>query len=95
MVGRRRADLPDSIEELRALVLVKQSEHAEQSAQLSEEKARLEERVAEYRAENARLAEYIRLLKSQRFGRSSERSDPQQPALFNEAEVLCDAAPEG
>lgn len=69
------------------MVLVQQSEHAEQRAQL-------EQKVSEYRAENARLAEYIRLLKSQRFGRSSERSDPRQPALFNEAEVLCDAASE-
>lgn len=81
------ADLPDTVEELRAWVLVQQSEHAEQKAQL-------EQTVAEYRAENARLAEYIRLLKSQRFGRSSERSDPDQPRLFNEAEILWDAQAE-
>jgi len=94
------ADLPDSVEELRALVLLQQAEvekHAEQTAQLCEEKARLEQKleetIAEYRAENERLAEYVRLLKSQRFGRSSERTDPQQPVLFNEAEVLADASP--
>jgi len=98
MVATTPAELPDSVEELRALVLLQQETHTEQTAQLSEEKVqleqRLEETIAEYRAENERLAEYVRLLKHQRFGRSSERSDPHdQPPLFNEAEVLADAAP--
>lgn len=97
MVATTPAELPDSVEELRALVLLQQETHTEQTAQLSEEKAqleqRLEETIAEYRAENERLAEYVRLLKHQRFGRSSERSDPHdQPPLFNEAEILSDAA---
>lgn len=81
MAATTPADLPDSVEELRALLLLQQTENA-----------KLEETVAEYRAENQRLAEYVRLLKQQRFGRSSERSDPQQPRLFNEAEALSDAA---
>jgi transposase len=81
------ADLPGTVEDLRAFLRVQNSEHAA-------EKARLEQTVVEYRAENARLAEYIRLLKSQRFGRSSERTQPNQPALFNEAEVVCDRAKE-
>jgi len=66
----------------------------EERAQLCSEKQRLEATVAEYRVENERLAEYLRLLKHQRFGRSSERSDPRQPQLFNEAEILADAAQE-
>ena len=77
------ADLPDSVEELRALVLRQSREKAqlrEEKILLVEEKTRLgqklEATIAEYRAENERLAEYVRLLKSQRFGRSSERSDP-------------------
>lgn len=91
------ADLPDDIEELRALLHQQQTQHAREKAQLSEEKAqleqRLEETVAEYRAENERLAEYIRLLKRQHFGPSSERTGSSaQPGLFNEAEALTDAA---
>ena len=85
------ADLPDSVEELRALVLRQRAEYVEEKTRLEQ---KLEATIAEYRAENERLAEYVRLLKSQRFGRSSERSDhPDQPQLFNEAEVLADAAP--
>jgi transposase len=38
-----------------------------------------------------RLEEWVRLLRSQKFGRSSERGiDPMQPGLFNEAEVSCE-----
>jgi transposase len=40
------------------------------------------------------LREYIRLLKSQRFGKSSERGHRDQLGLFNEAEQLLDAAAE-
>jgi len=83
------ADLPDSVEELRALVLLQQAEVEKHTA----ESHSLRQTLNEYKAENERLAEYIRLLKSQRFGRSSERTDPQQPVLFNEAEVLADASP--
>jgi len=81
------AVLPDQVEELRALLLLQQAEHAEEKRELEE---KLEQTVAEYRAENERLAEYVRLLKHQRFGRSSERTDPQQRGLFNEVETLAD-----
>lgn len=91
MAATTPAEFPDSIEELRALLLLKQAEHVEEKARLQHE---FEETVAEYKAENERLAEYVRLLKHQRFGPSSERSaTPDQPGLFNEAEVLVDAAP--
>jgi len=89
------ADLPDDVEELRALLRLQQEEHArlqETVAEYRDEKAQLQDTIAEYKDENDRLAEYVRLLKSQRFGRSSERSDPEQPPLFNEAEVLVDTA---
>jgi transposase len=46
--------------------------------------------VSEYREEVSQLREYIRLLKSQRFGPSSERTVPGQLGLFNEAEALRD-----
>ncbi len=97
MVTTTPADLPDSVEELRALVLVQQDQIAERDVQLSEhseEISKHEQTVSEYSTEISQLREYIRLLKSQRFGRSSERSDPLQPPLFNEAEVLADAARE-
>jgi transposase len=71
------ADLPDSIEELRALVLLQEEKH--------------EVEISERNEEISQLREYIRLLKSQRFGPSSERTVAGQMGLFNEAEALCDA----
>ena len=85
------ADLPDDVEELRALLRRQQEEHAEEKRRLESRHAQT---VSEYSQEISELREHIRLLKSQRFGRSSERSDPQQPGLFNEAEVLADATAE-
>lgn len=96
------AELPDSVEELRALLLLQQSErdeHTEEKTRFEQmldeykaEGAELRQTLDEYRAENERLAEAIRLLKSQRFGRSSERSEPtEQRGLWNEAEVIVDA----
>jgi transposase len=70
------ADLPDSIEELRALVLLQQEKH--------------EVEISERNDEIMQLREYIRLLKSQRFGPSSERSHSSQLGLFNEAESIHD-----
>ena len=64
------ADLPDSVEDLRALVLSQQAEieaHAEQAA-------KHEQTISEYTEEIGQLREYIRLLKSQRFGPRSERT---------------------
>jgi transposase len=98
------AGLPDSIEELRALALLQQDQLADQAAtyeqMLETQKQMLEtqkqelttqaQTVSEYSEEVSRLREYIRLLKSQRFGPSSERTVPGQLGLFNEAETLSD-----
>jgi len=72
------ADIPDSIEGLRALVLLQHAEAVEHKLAL-----------ASRDGEISQLHEYIRLLKSQRFGPRSERSVPDQLGLFNEAETLC------
>ena len=77
--------LPDSIEDLRALVLL-------QHGQLAEQAAKHEQTIGEYSEEVSRLHEYIRLLKSQHFSSKSERTTPDQMGLFNEAEALCDEA---
>ena len=50
--------------------------------------------IEERDTEIAQLREYIRLLRSQRFGASSERTHRDQLGLFNEAEQLADAAVE-
>lgn len=89
------ADLPDSIEDLRALVFLQQgqlAEHQEQNAKHQEEATKYEQTICEYGEEVSQLREYIRLLKSQRFGAKSERTSPDQMGLFNEAEVLCEEA---
>jgi transposase len=48
--------------------------------------------IDEYAREIAQLREYVRLLKTQRFGASSERVHREQLGLFNEAEQLLDEA---
>lgn len=48
----------------------------------------LDRALAERDTEIAQLREYIRLLKSQRFGTSSERAHRDQLGLFNEAEAI-------
>ncbi len=73
------AELPDSIEELRALVLRQQEKQQQHETEISER----DEEITQ-------LREYIRLLRSQRFGPRSERTVPDQMGLFNEAETLCD-----
>ena len=87
MVTKTPASLPETNEGLRALVFSMQSElenHAAQNTALSQT-------VDEYKFENDRLAEYVRLLKSKYYGPSSERSGtPAQLGLFNEAEALLD-----
>ena len=98
------ADLPDSVEDLRALVLLQTEKHEEEKQQLerkvSEQEqaitdheqviAKQEQTVSEYSEEISQLREYIRLLKSQRFGPRSERSVAEQMGLFNEAEAAAD-----
>jgi transposase len=73
------AELPDTIEELRALVLLQQEKQTHHEVELSERNEEI-----------SQLREYIRLLKSQRFGASSERSPSSQLGLFNEAESIVD-----
>jgi len=82
------AELPDSIEELRALVLLQQEKH---EVVISERDIE----ISEHKEEISQLREYIRLMRSQRFGPRSERSVADQLGLFNEAEVLCNAPDEG
>lgn len=77
------ADIPDSIAELRALLFLQREEMADQNT-------KHEQALTSRDGEISRLREYIRLLKSQRFGHRSERSVPDQLGLFNEAEMLCD-----
>lgn len=80
-------DLPDSIEDLRALVLLQTETHEAEKQRIE---LQHEHTVSEYSEEISQLREYIRLLKSQRFGSSSERSHSSQLGLFNEAEVIGD-----
>jgi transposase/uncharacterized coiled-coil protein SlyX len=96
------ADLPDSIEDLRALIFLQAEEHEEEKQQLelkvAEQEhaiAEQEQTVSEYSEEISQLREYIRLLKSQRFGPSSERSVFEQMGLFNEAEAAADEGSDG
>ncbi len=74
-------DLPEDVESLRALALRQLDQNAQQLEQLTEQSERI-----------AFLEEYIRLLKHQRFGRSSEKSHRSQLGLFNEAEYAADAS---
>jgi len=90
MVTTTPAALPDSIEELRALVHLQQvqlTKREEQLLQREEKIAQQEQKVTEYSEEIAQLREYVRLLKSQKFGPRSERSNASQLGLFNEAEA--------
>ncbi len=81
------AELPDTIEELRALVLLQHAKQEQHEIVISER----DFEISEHKEEISQLREYIRLLRSQRFGPTSERSVADQLGLFNEAETLCDA----
>ena len=58
------------------------------SADLPEDPATLKAMVREQAFEIERLKEALRLAAHKRFGASSEKADPAQPELFNEAELL-------
>ncbi len=73
------AALPETIEALRALILLQQEKQIRHEVELSERNEEI-----------SQLREYIRLLKSQRFGARSERSHASQMGLFNEAEAIVD-----
>jgi transposase len=92
-MSKTPADLPDSVEELRALVVLQQNLLGERDRKIAardNEIVRYEQTVSEYSNEISTLREYVRLLKSQRFGAKSERSGSAQLGFFNEAEVACD-----
>ena len=92
------ADLPDSIEELRALVVLQQgllTERDDAIAIHEQSIAKHEQTVSEYSNEISQLREYVRLLKSQRFGPKSERSGSSQLGFFNEAETTLDEQDQG
>ncbi len=76
--------LPGDAEKLQAILL-------ERDAEIEKRDAAITERDIEIR----QLREYVRLLKSQQFGRSSESVHRDQLGLFNEAEQLvCDEVSE-
>jgi len=81
-------ELPDDVDALRALALHQQTELDAQSDALAERARRIDEQAAQIR----QLEEYVRLLRHQRFGRTSEKASREQLGLFNEAEVAADAA---
>jgi len=87
-MGREGVELPDSIEDLRSLVLSQQSLLEEQTSALDANRSALEE--SQERIET--LEEFIRLLRQQRFGRKSEKAPVDQLGLFNEAEASTQAA---
>ena len=87
-MGRVEVELPDSIEDLRALVLSQQSLLDEQTSVLDEKQSALEERNDRIET----LEELVRLLRHQRYGRKSEKAPVDQLGLFNEAEASAQAA---
>ena len=87
-MGRVEVELPDSIEDLRALVLSQQSLLDEQTSVLDENRSALEERNDRIEA----LEELVCLLRHQRFGRKSEKAPVDQLGLFNEAEACAHEA---
>lgn len=74
-------ELPGEMDALRALAL-------QQQQAIGARDARIDALAEEIR----QLREYVRLLKHHRFGRTSEKADPAQWGLFNEAEVLADGS---
>lgn len=88
MPERISTELPDDVDALRKLVLELQSTLDEKQSTIAEQRSVIETKQSLI----DQLEEWVRLLRSQKFGRSSERAiDPEQPGLFNEAEVSCDA----
>ena len=75
------AQISEDVESLHALVRERDSEIT-----------RHRTTIDEYAREIEQLREYVRLLKSQRFGSSSERVHQDQLGLFNEAEQILDEA---
>jgi hypothetical protein len=83
--------LQSEVESLRTLVRERDVAIEERNVEIERSRAAIEERDVEIE----QLREYLRLLRSQRFGKSSERTHRDQLGLFNEAEQIADAAAEG
>ena len=89
------AFIPNDVETLRSLVQGRDATIEARDAVLREREITIAQRdstIDEYAREIEQLREYVRLLKSQRFGSSSERVHHDQLGLFNEAEQLLDEA---
>ncbi len=87
MPNASATDLPDDVDELRRIVLAQRETVRAQQESI----ASLDAKVLESNAHISQLEEWVQLLRSQRFGRSSEqRADLSQLGLFNEAEVALD-----
>jgi transposase len=89
-MGSEGVELPDSIEDLRSLVLSKQALLDAQAVVIEDKQARVDEQaiVIEEKSDHIdALEELIRLLRHQRFGRTSEKASTHQLGLFNEAEA--------
>ena len=101
-MGDVAIELPDDVESLRTLALRQVQELDQRDAQLDARMHELEAKTHELdareiqiqkqAAEIQRLLEAVRLLRHQRFGRTSERVVAEQRGLFNEAEQLVDTA---
>ena len=94
-MGDVAIELPDDVESLRALALHQHQELHQRDAQLEAKTHELDARaiqIQEQSVEIQRLLEAVRLLRHQRFGRTSERVVAEQRGLFNEAEQLVDTA---
>jgi transposase len=82
-MGRGEVELPDSVEDLRALVLSQQGLIEEAQSRVEEKQSLVDEQHDRIEF----LEEAIRLLRSQRFAAKSEKASRSQLGLFNEAEA--------
>jgi transposase len=86
-------DLPDDPVALRTLVAAERARHADERARHEAEIARLEEQITERDSEVERLKAIIHGLMRHRFGKRSEKLDPDQQALaLDDLETALEAA---
>jgi len=83
--------LPSSVEALQAMVLEQQAALDANAVELDARQSTIDEQAQHI----AMLEEWKRLVTSQRFAPKSEKVPPEQGRLFNEAEALAAAAPDG
>jgi transposase len=94
-MGHEGIDLPDSVEDLRALLVSQQALLNEQTTLIEAKQALAEEQSSVIDEQSDRigfLEEAIRLLRSQRFAPKSEQASRHQLGLFNEAEATVHGA---